>query len=167
MEHLLGLGHRRIGFIYGVAVREAGLDRLQPYEAALRAAGIAVEPGLVVSCGPSVEEGYRAARELLAGSPRPTAIIAINDLLAVAAIRAAADAGLRVPADISVAGFDDVPLARYYVPRLTTVHREMDRVGGIAVGLLLERIGNPALPARMRHVPSVLQVRESTGPVPS
>src|SRR5688572_8527741 len=90
MSYLLSLGHRRIGLIYGVGGHELGEDRLQPYQAALKAAGIQVQAELIADCGPAIEDGYQAALKLLKLPSRPTAIIAINDLLAISAVRAAA-----------------------------------------------------------------------------
>src|SRR5688572_31052012 len=90
MSYLLSLGHRRIGLIYGVGGHELGEDRLQPYQAALKAAGIPVQTELIAHCGPAIEDGYQAALKLLKLPSRPTAIIAINDLLAISAVRAAA-----------------------------------------------------------------------------
>jgi len=87
MAYLLRLQHRRIGFIYGVAIPYQGLDRLEPYQDALDAAGIGVDPGLIVTCGPTIEDSYHIARCLLELQPRPTAVIAINDLQAVAVLR--------------------------------------------------------------------------------
>ena len=100
MAHLLGLQHRRIGFIYGVATSDLGTDRLKPYQDALIAAGIGVDPDLILRCGPTIAEGYQAARQLLDLPNRPTAVIAINHMLAITVLRAAADVGLRVPKEL-------------------------------------------------------------------
>jgi len=118
-SHLLALNHRRIGMVYGVDIPSLGMDRLLPYQESLRAAGSLDDPRLVIHCGPAIEDGYRAALELLGRPDRPTAIIAINDLLAFGVLRAAADLGLRVPADLSVVGFDDLFIDPYLSPRLT------------------------------------------------
>lgn len=166
MEHLLEHGHRRIGFVYGVATEKVGIDRLEPYLEALRSANLPDEPGLVVRCGTSVEEGYRAASSLLSRAERPTAVIAVNDMLALAVMRAAADLGLSIPSDLSVAGFDDVPFSRLLTPSLTSVHRETEQVGQTAFRLLLERMADPHLPRRTERAESQLVVRESTGPAP-
>jgi LacI family transcriptional regulator len=163
---LLSLGHRRIGLIYGVAAHELGEDRLKPYQASLQAAGLPDEEWLV-ECGPTIEDGYQAAIKLLKRDMRPTAVIAINDLLAISALRAAADLGLRVPGDLSLVGYDDIPLASYIVPRLTTVTKDALAMGRTACAMLLARIQNPDLPRQQRHSPTRLIVRESTGPVPA
>src|SRR5512133_3815307 len=93
MAYLFSLHHRRIGLIYGVAGHETAEDRRQPYLAALRAADVPVDPELIVACGPAIQDGYQAAAQLLRLPSRPTAIIAINDLLAIGAMRATADLG--------------------------------------------------------------------------
>ena len=97
---------------------------------------------------------------------RPTAIIAINDVLAIGVLRAADDLGLRVPADFSLVGFDDIPAARYMVPRLTTASKDAVRLGREAVRLVLDRIENPGQPRQVVTIPAQFVVRESTGPVP-
>jgi LacI family transcriptional regulator len=166
MSYLLSLGHRRIGLIYGVGGHELGEDRLHPYQAALRAAGIPVETELIVDCGPAIEDGYQAALKLLKLPSRPTAIIAINDLLAISAVRAAADLGLRVPADLSLVGYDDIPMANYLMPRLTTVTKDALFLGRKAFEMVLARIQDPNLPRQEVHSPARLIIRESTGMAP-
>jgi DNA-binding LacI/PurR family transcriptional regulator len=163
MVHLFELGHRRIGLVFG-ASKELGADRLTPYRTSLEAAGLPVAPELIVDCGPTIEDGYQAARRLLALPERPTAILAINDLLAIGVLRAAGDVGLLVPADLSVVGFDDIDAARYLTPRLTTASKDAVRLGREAVRLALQRIQHPALPRQVVNVPTQFVVRESTGP---
>ena len=167
VSYLLSLGHRHIGFVYGVEDHEVGLDRLQPYRESLNNAGIAIESDLIVECGSTIEDGYQAALKLLKLSHRPTAIIAINDLLAISTIRAAGDLGLRVPDHISVVGFDDIPMANYQSPRLTTVTKDAYIAGRKAFEMLQARIQNPDLPRQVIHLPVKLIIRESTGPAPS
>jgi LacI family transcriptional regulator len=180
MSHLLSLNHRRIGLIYGVlpsadsvlaagplTENEGGEDRLLPYQARLQAAGLPVEPDLIVGCGTTIEDGYQAAMQLLNLPARPSALVAINDLLAIGALRAASDLGLRVPADLSIVGFDDIPIANYVVPRLTTSTKDIAKVGREAVTLLLARIQDPSLPRQQIQVPARLIIRESTGPAPT
>ncbi len=166
MSYLLSLGHRRIGLVYGVGGHELGEDRLQPYQDSLKAAGIPVEADLIVECGPTIEDGYQASLKLLKLTPRPTAIIAINDLLAISAVRAAADLGLRIPTDLSLVSYDDIPMANYLVPRLTTVTKDALTLGRKAFETLLARIQNPDMPQQRIHSPSKLIIRESTGQAP-
>jgi len=166
VSYLLSLGHRRIGFVYGVGAHEAGIDRLEPYKESLSAADIPVENSLIIECGPTIEDGYRAALKLLNLESRPTAIIAINDLLAISTLRAAGDLSLRVPDDLSIVGYDDIPMSNYLVPRLTTVTKDAHTLGMQAFELLLERMQNPDLPRQQIQGIAKLIVRESTGPAP-
>jgi LacI family transcriptional regulator, galactose operon repressor len=166
MSYLMSLGHRRIGFIYGVGGREHGQDRLQPYFECLTDANIPTDNGLVAECGPAIEDGYQAAIKLLSQPPRPTALLAINDLLAISVVRAAADLRLRIPDDLSLVGFDNITLASYLVPRLTSVTKDAPALGRKAFELLLARLQNPDLPRQQFHSPAKLIIRESTGPAP-
>jgi LacI family transcriptional regulator len=166
MSYLLSLGHRRMGLVYGVGNHELGQDRLQPYLEGLTAANIPIEKDLIAECGPALEDGYQASLKLLQRSPRPSALIVINDLLAMSAIRAAADLGLRVPEDLSLVGFDDISMANYLVPRLTTVTKNARAAGTKAFEVLLARIQNPDLPRQQVHIKPRLILRESTGPAP-
>ena len=138
--------------IYGVGGHELAEDRLQPYRASLQAAGIPVDADLVQECGPTIEDGYQAAKKLLELTSRPTAIISINDLLAIGALRAAADLELQVPNDLSLVGYDDIPMANYLVPRLTTVTKDAYTLGTEAFEMLLARIQNPDLPRQLIHI---------------
>ncbi|MCG3208813.1 MAG: HTH-type transcriptional regulator DegA [Anaerolineae bacterium] len=166
MAYLLSLQHRRIGMIYGVASPVLAEDRLQPYQDSLLAAGLPVDQALIARCGPTIEDGYQSALQLLQLPERPTALIAINDLLAIGALRAAGDLGLRIPTDLSLVGFDDIHMAKYLVPRLTTVSKVSTRVGQEAVRQLLVRINDPDIPQQKLSIPPSLIIRESTGPAP-
>lgn len=162
LGHLLELGHRRIGFIYGISKEVQGFDRLLIYREVLAEQGL--QP-YEMHCGESLEEAYQAARVMLDNPDRPTALLVINDMLAVAVIRAANDLGLVVPDDLSVAGFDDIPFSNFIFPRLTTVSGMAEDSGRDAVRLLLNRFANPDLPQQVTKAPVRLIVRESTGPV--
>ncbi|MBK8138156.1 MAG: LacI family DNA-binding transcriptional regulator [Chloroflexi bacterium] len=164
MAHLLELGHRRIGFVYGIAREVQGFDRLLTYREALENAGLAVDKSLEAHFGETLEEAYRAAYAMLDRPDRPTALLVINDMLAVAVIRAAADLGLSIPGDLSVASFDDIPSASYTVPRLTTVSGKAEESGRDAVRLLLNRFAEPDLPQQVTTAKVELIIRESTGP---
>lgn len=166
IAYLLSLGHRRIGLIYGVSAPELAEDRRQPYIASLTAAGH-FDPDLIVDCGPTIADGHRAALELLQRPDRPTAIIAINDVLAIGALRAAGDLGLHVPGDVSLLSYDDIEMADYLVPRLTTVSKNAEEVGRRAFELLLGRIQNPDRPRLLIRQATQLRIRESTGPAPA
>jgi LacI family transcriptional regulator len=166
MSYLLSLGHRRIGLIYGVGGHQLGQDRLEPYLEALKTADIPIDGDLITECGPTIEDGYQASLKLLKLASRPTALIAINDLLAIGAVRAAADLKLRVPDDLSLVSYDNIPMANYLVPRLTSVTKDARALGRKAFELLLVRLQNPDLPRQQVHSPARLIIRESTGRAP-
>jgi LacI family transcriptional regulator len=167
MSYLLSLGHRRIGLIYGIGGHEYAEDRLQPYRASLEAAGIDIDTKLMAECGPTIEDGYQAAKKLLELSARPTALIAVNDLLAMGALRAANDLGLRIPRDLSLVGYDDIPMANYVIPRLTTVSKDAHTLGTKAFEVLMARMQSPDLPRQRIQRPAKFIIRESTGRAPS
>ncbi|MDQ3004230.1 MAG: LacI family transcriptional regulator [Chloroflexota bacterium] len=164
MAHLLSLGHRQIGLVYGVQEPVLAEDRLLPYQESLRAAGLLVQDDLIIRCGTTIQDGYQAAESLLKRSNKPTALIAVNDLLAIGAMRAAIDIGLKIPQDLSVVGYDDILLAKFMAPRLTTVSKDAVGVGRAAVKLLLARIQEPDRPRQMLNVSPRVIIRESTGP---
>lgn len=166
MAHLLNLQHQRIGMIYGAATPELAEDRMEPYQEALTAAGFPPEQELIATCGPTMEDGFQAAMQLLSLPVRPTALIAINDLLAIGAMRAAWNLGLNIPTDLSLVGFDNIHMAKYLVPPLTTVAKDSVAGGQQAVRMLLARIADPNLPRQRVTVSSRLIIRESTGPAP-
>ena len=166
MSYLLDMNHQRIGMIYGVAVPDLAFDRLQPYQESLTEAGLPVEEELIARCGPTIEDAYQATLALLALPQRPTAIIAINDLLAIGALRAISDFGLRIPDDISLLSYDDIAMANYIVPRLTTVSKDIISMGRTAVRMLLARLQEPDRPYQLERHSARLIIRESTGPAP-
>jgi LacI family transcriptional regulator len=166
MQHLLDLGHRRIGFLQGVTTPSQGVDRLQAYRIALEQAGLPHDESLLVQCGEHLADGYQAAYGILSRPDRPTALMTINDLLSIAALRAAADLGLRVPHDLSIAGFDDIPFAEYTIPRLTSISTQPVETGREAVRMLLKRIANPDAEQYSALSPWQLRIRESTGRAP-
>ena len=166
MTHLLSLQHRRIGLIYGIAIPELGNDRLLAYRESLQAAGLPIDPDLIVECGPSIEDSYKATLQLLNLPSPPTALLAINDLLAIGALRAIRDLKLSVPRDISLVGYDDIPLAKYLEPRLTTASKNGEKMGREAIRLLLVRLQERDRPRQKIKIPAQLILRESTGPAP-
>ena len=162
-EHLLSLGHRTIGTITGPFRRRVVRSRLHGYEDALRQAGIEPEEDLVVEADWTPGRAAEATRLLLQRQPRITAIFVHNDTMAVGVLSALAAAGCRVPGDVAVVGCDDVPLAEYLVPPLTTVHVPLAETGEQATDLLLRRIrGDPPQAAPLR-LPVSLVVRASCG----
>ena len=165
MKHLLGQGHRRIGMVYGVgaAYPQQGNDRLEAYRQGLQSVGLLVDESLIQHCGTSIDEGYRAATNLIKHASPPTAIIAINDLLAIGVMRAVNDHQLRIPADVSIVSFDDIDIAAYLNPPLTTVHVDSEELGRAATRLIFRRLQNRGLPPQEIFVPSQLIVRGTTG----
>ena len=168
MDHLFSLGHRRIGFIQGVGRQGhlAGKDRSDIYQQKMDQHGIPLAERVRIECDNTLEDGYNAALRLLEQNPRPTAIIGINDLMAYAALQAALHSRLRVPQDVSIAGFDDDAMFRLLSPALTTGGVDGAEFGALAVRLVLARLKNPDLPPQRAHVSSRLIVRDSTGPCP-
>ncbi|MFT4041199.1 MAG: LacI family DNA-binding transcriptional regulator [Thermomicrobiales bacterium] len=162
VEHLLARGHRRIGMIAGEAGTPPREDRVLGYLRALEEHGLLVDEMLVRGADFNEEGGYRATQELLRLSPRPTAIFAANDLMAMGAMSALYEAGLQVPRDMAVVGFDDIPAARMLAPPLTTVAQFPDLLGARTAELLLERLRGEG-PAHGREIlmPAELVVRES------
>ncbi|MFB4195931.1 LacI family DNA-binding transcriptional regulator [Streptomyces carpaticus] len=167
--HLLDLGHRRIGYLAGPAARTTTRQRLDGHRAALAAAGAAGgEPGtpeaerLTVHGGYDRASGYDGALELLRREPGLTAVVAANDTVALGACAALRERGLRIPGDISVAGFDDLPFAIDAAPALTTVRIPLHEAGARAGRLALGREEAPA--GRTTTLPADLMVRASTAP---
>jgi len=165
--HLLGLGHRRIGVLAGPHNWLAGQARLAGHHAALADAGITADPTLVRTAEPTAQFGYHATLELLDLPRRPTAIVGFNDKAAVGALTAAAERGLRVPADLSVTGFDDIDLAQATSPRLTTVRQPLQEMGRMAVSLLIRLLARHQVDALHIELATDLIIRESTGPAPN
>lgn len=131
--HLLGLGHRRIGHLSGAGGSVPARERLAGYRSAMEDAGVPHDPGLVTGGGFSYEAGFAGAQELLELEDPPTALFAASDEAALGAFEAARQAGLRVPEDLSVVGFDDTLLARWASPKLTTVRQPLHAMGEMAV----------------------------------
>jgi LacI family transcriptional regulator len=163
--HLVELGHRRVGVIAGPHNWLASDARLAGHAAALAHAGVLPDPGLIRAGEPTAQFGYRAAGELLDQPRRPTALIGFNDKTAVGALAAATQRGLRVPEDLSIAGFDDIDLAQATRPMLTTVRQPLQEMGRIAVSLLIRLLQRHQLDALHVELATELVVRGSTGPV--
>jgi DNA-binding LacI/PurR family transcriptional regulator len=164
VQYLLRLGHRRIALIQLPSELADSEPRYEGYAAALAAAGVALDPMLVVEAGRSQDDGYEAMRELLTLPEPPTAVLAGSDELAFGAVHLLHDEGLVVGRDVSVVGFDDVPLAAHTHPPLTTVRQPRHALGKRAVELLIRRIERPAaLPERLL-LDAQLIVRRSCGP---
>lgn len=163
-RYLLELGHRRIGFLAGLAEFTSAHERLNAFKAAHADYGVPFDPGCVRPGNFNQQDGYEAAGALLDLPERPTAIFATNDPSAFGAYDAARARGLRIPDDVSIVGFDDVAQAAYMHPPLTTVRQPMMAMGRLAAELLLERVSAPDSPAQRRVLPVELVVRASCAP---
>ena len=163
-RYLIGLGHRRIAFVHRSSER-AGYDRFSGYRDALAEAGIAYDEALIRSGDDHFDAGLEAARSLLQLAPRPTAIFCNNDEMASGACVAAHEAGLRIPSEVSVAGFDDIALARQIWPPLTTVCQPIYDIAAAATRLLVDVLSHNA-PADLHcEIPTHLVIRASTAPI--
>lgn len=160
-EHLIGLGHRRIAYLGDRFGYQSDTERFAGYRAALDAAKIPFEPELAVRGDGKPEGAVQAMNELLAAGDPPTAVCCYNDMSALGAMHSIRERGLRVPADISVAGFDDLFFAAYFDPPLTTVRQPMRRMGQLAMESLLKLMAGGDTMAQI-HVEPELVVREST-----
>ncbi len=161
-EHLLGLGRRRIAFLGDASTHYPEFfDRYRGCDAALQAAGLAMDPALQIDAQSSEDDGYGAARALIARGQPFDAVFAASDLIAIGALRALAEHGLRVPEEVSVAGFDDIPAARFTTPALTTVAQDTSSAGAMLVETLMALIDGG--PAASRMLPARLVLRQSCG----
>jgi DNA-binding LacI/PurR family transcriptional regulator len=161
VTHLIERGRRRIATITGPRDMAAGVDRLSGWCDALTDAGLTTEDRLVANGNFGMESGYHAMRELLARSPDLDAVFSANDLMAIGALRALREAGLDVPGDVAVVGFDDVPAASTSQPQLTTVAQEIDPMGRRLAELLLQQLGTGGEPVH-EVLPTRLVLRESS-----
>ena len=161
-RHLTALGHRQVAMITGPLREDCSRERLAGYQAALAEVGVAFDPQLVFEGDWSATTGYQAVRHWLAGGVRFSAVFAQNDRMAVGALRALREAGLHVPAAVSVIGFDDMPLASYHDPALTTIRQDTFAMGREAVRLLIRAIENPEKAHHHRRMPVALVQRSST-----
>ncbi len=162
--YLIELGHRRIGFVTGEMRLGCAVDRLEGYKAALADHGIAFDPALVVEGHFQQPDGYAGANALLALPDPPTAIFASNDVSAFGVMDAVRDHGLRIPEDVSVIGFDDIPEAAHVHPGLTTVRQPLEQMGRLATRMLLRQIKDPEYTGERIELPTELVIRQSCQP---
>jgi len=165
-QHLVALGHRRIAHVAGRSTLCCSRARLDGYRAELRAAGIPLDPELVVEADFNFESGFRAGRRLLDLAEPPTAIFAGSDELALGVTEALRRARLSVPHDVSVVGFDDLPLVRWSSPPLTTVSQPLVAMGRLAVHTVLRLVQGERLESTRVELATSLVVRDSTAPPP-
>jgi beta-glucosidase len=168
-EHLVGLGHRRIGFLAGRRDLESARQREQGYRDALGAAGIPIDPELIRVGDYDLEISEGPARELLTLADRPTAIFAANDLSAMQTMHVARTLGLDIPGDVSVVGFDNIPESALTEPPMTTIDQSIQQMGRLAVELIVDLIEGTAGEERARQItlPTRLVVRQSTARPPT
>jgi LacI family transcriptional regulator len=164
-EALVRLGHTEIAALFGPATTSTGRDREAGFRAVLEEAGIAL-PGARVRSGPfDFAYGHAGVEELLAS--RPTAIFCANDVIAVGAYNALRGAGVRIPEDLTLIGFDDIAVAAWEVFQLTTVRQDIDRMIQAAADMVLERIDGPGRPPEQVVLEPVLVERATHGPPPA
>lgn len=161
-RHLLELGHTRIACIAGPSSITPSAERITGYRNALEQAGIPYDESLVVRGDYHAQSGMDITHSLLKMDSRPTAIFALNDLMALGALRAAAEAGCLVPKDIAVVGYDDLELSQFTNPPLTTIAQPKKEIGTQAVQLLVDRISQKSRPPSRLVLPPALIVRRST-----
>ena len=160
--HLLSLGHKRVACIGGPSDLRPSLQREAGWRRALDSAGIAPRADELVRGDFGPESGAAAMRRLLQSSQRPTAVFICNDMMAIGALHAAHEAGIDVPRELSVVGFDDIELAAYTSPPLTTVAQPKEAIGTGAAGLLLERLRDGRTEPRSAILQPELHLRAST-----
>ena len=168
-KYLLSLNHKRIAFISGPPDWISSRIRLESIKLALEEVGLSLSSDLYRWCYPSIEEGAQVVRELvsLASGERPTAILAFNDLIAIGALRTIHALGLRVPQNISVIGYDDIEMAAYTIPALTTIAQPSYRIGQLALKKVYDIVqGDFGIYGSTTLLECPLILRESTGPSP-
>lgn len=162
-EHLLALGHRRIGVVAGPLEAASIAERHAGFVAGLMDAGVTLDPSLVVPGELAHDPAAAATRTLLDAAEPPTAIFCLNDLMGFAALNAVHAAGLRVPDDVSVLGFDDLKMAGWEAFRLTTVRQPIAEMASAAARLLLRRFDDPAASPTAEVLPCTFVLRNTTG----
>lgn len=165
-EHLISLGHTRIALIKGPQGSPLTRERVAGYKDALVDAGITYDDALLYPGDFTLKSGFDAATSILSATTRPTAVFCENDETAMGAMQRFKQAGLSIPGDISVAGFDDIDFAAYADPPLTTISQPAEEFGRTAVSQLVDVLNGKTRRAPKIIIPFDLVVRESTGPVP-
>jgi LacI family transcriptional regulator len=166
VTHLIEHGYRRIAMIKGPTARTHASDREHGYRKALQEHGLPCYAELVIAGAFSENSGYTAMERLLQQDPVPDAVFAASDQMAIGAIAAIRESGLRVPEDVALVGFDDIETAQYTHPPLTTVHQDLLGQGQLAVNLLLSRINGAESTVETQILPAELVIRHSCGCAP-
>jgi len=164
VSHLVGLGHRRIGIVAGVAARKAGNERNEGARRALSEAGLELADSSETSHQWSIDAGYRATHALLERRPDLTALFCHSDTLALGAYRALHELGLSVPRDISVVGYDDLPICGFMSPPLTSVQQPRESLGRLLARMIVGAIEHPTVLDEQILIKTRLIVRDSTAP---
>ncbi|MGH2438083.1 substrate-binding domain-containing protein [Vibrio cholerae] len=160
-KHLIECGHKEIGCITGPLIRHQAQMRYEGYKRALAEAGIAINPDWIVESDFECEGGYQAFEKLYQRGKLPSALFVSNDMMAMGVIQAANQRGLRVPDDLSLIGYDDVHIAKFMTPALTTIHQPKYRLGKAAIDTLLYRLENPDTTAQVVQLEPTLVARNS------
>lgn len=160
-QHLIDKGFTRIACITGPLDKTPARLRLEGYRAAMKRAGLAIPQGYEITGDFEFGGGFDAMQALLAHQQRPQAVFTGNDAMAVGAYQALYQAGLRIPQDMAVIGYDDIELARYMTPPLTTIHQPKDELGELAIDVLIHRMAQPALQQQRLQLTPILTVRGS------
>jgi DNA-binding LacI/PurR family transcriptional regulator len=163
-QHLLGLGYRKISMVTGPQNEDCTQDRSTGYRHALQKAGLPYEEVNIRTGDWSATSGYVAYQSFLASNLQPTAVFSQNDLMAVGVMRAAREENTRIPSELSVIGIDDIPLASYFDPKLTTLKQDLNAIGREATRLLIDTIGNPNNQREHVRISPQLVIRNSTTP---
>jgi LacI family transcriptional regulator len=163
-QHLLQLGHRRIAFLSGPSAAPSSAERLEGYQKALREAGLEVDERLVFSGGATIEAGEKAGLQLLQEHPGATAIQAANDLVAIGAANILLNQGVRIPQDVSIAGFGNVLVSEHFRVPLTTVRQPKLRLGTAAIDCMFKLLSGVQPPSK--RLSGEIEIRQSTAPPP-
>lgn len=164
VDHLVELGHRHIACVAEPRGHSKAFYRLRSFRSAMRSHGLAVRRVDVVEAGFHERSGFSAAKQLLDRDDPPTAVVALNDLLALGVLSAGAERGIRIPGDLSVVGFDDIEAAALVSPPLTTLHQPIEEVGRLLVRQALAAVDGPASFTEQLLIRPQLIIRGSTGP---
>ena len=162
-QHLASLGHRSVAYVSGPSSNILERERFQGYKDGLEAAGLPFDPSLVLPGDYTIEAGVAAGQDLVARSSRPTAVFCTSDEMAIGMMRTLLSAGLRVPGDISVAGFDDIEFAAVAEPALTTIHQPRREIGQAGAAVLIDLLQGRPAPKRIR-LETELFIRDSVAP---
>jgi DNA-binding LacI/PurR family transcriptional regulator len=161
-HYLIEQGHRNVAMITGPMIEDCSQDRCKGFEQAIRESGLGSDPTMIIEGDWSATSGHDALMRLAEVDQLPTAVFAQNDRMAIGVIQAARNLGLIIPKDISVIGVDDMPLASYFDPPLTTMKQDIIQIGKEAAKLLVKTIENPDSPKQIQNITAQLVVRNST-----